>query len=435
MFHTLFLAKRSRLQWPSLTLVFLVLIAASKHSLAETLTLESAWALAEQNNPEIRRTMAGREAVQGEIKDASALLFNNPTLNVEAGRRRLYQPDAADPQRSEWSGGISQTLELAGQQGFRRQTADAKFSALQQEINETRRRVIAEVEQRFIQVLALQKRIEIERRTLELIERNTSLVSKRVDAGEDSKLDGNLAIVDAERAHNQVSVLQEQLTRARAALAAVLQLPAQALPTALGELQPAATSYSLEDLLASVVNRPALQALSLREQSARSSLDFERAARYPDLTVSLNNSREAVIGGQDNVTSIGLSLPIPLFRQNATGVGRATSEVTQAEIDRNTVSRDARAAVIASWQRRQSLHDRVQRLNTAVYPKLEENLRLSQVAYQEGEIALPQLLLVQRQVIDAQRDLIEAQLDLRLTQIELEYAAGWPPVAFSANKE
>jgi len=434
-FHTLFLAKHSRLQWLSLTFIFLVLIAASKRSFADTLTLESAWILAEQNNPDIRRAVAGLEAVQGEIKDASAPLFNNPTLNLEAGRRKLYQPGEADPRRSEWSGGISQTLEFAGQQGFRRQIANAKLSAMQQEINETRRRVIAEVEERFVQVLALQKRIETEQRTLELIERNTSLASKRVEAGEDSKLDGNLAIVDAERARNQVSMLQEQLTRARAALATALQLSEQALPTVMGELQAVTTSYSLEDLLASVSNRPVLQALSLREQSARSSLDFERAARYPDLTVSLNNSREAVIGGQDNITTIGLSLPIPLFRQNATGVGRATSEVAQAEIDRSVVFRDIRAAVIASWQRRQSLHDRVQRLITTVYPKLEENLKLSQIAFKNGEIALSQLLLIQRQVIDAQRDLIDAELDLRLTQIELEYAAGWPPAATLANKQ
>ncbi len=107
----------------------------------------------------------------------------------------------------------------------------------------------------------------------------------------------------------------------------------------------------------------------------------------------------------------------------------------QFNIDKNTLTRDARASVIAAWQRRLSLQDRVQRLTSTVYPKLEENLKLSQIAFKNGEIALPQLLLVQRQVIDAQRDLIEAQLDLRLTQIELEYAAGWPFANESANQQ
>lgn len=434
MFNIPFLAKQSRISWLFLAFIFFVLTTVPKYSLAESLTIESALALAQRNNPDIQRVTASLASVKGELVDANAPLFNNPTLNVEGGSRKLYDPSNSDSRRSEWNTGVAQTFELGGQQGFRRQTANAKLTALQQEIDEVRHRVNAEVEERFVQVLALQKRIETEQRTLELTERNTGLVSKRVEAGEDSKLEGNLAIVDTERARNQISLLQEQLTKARAMLAVALQLPEQQLPTVLGELQPAATSYSLEDLLASVANRPAIKALSWREQSARSNLDFERAAQVPDLTVSLSYGRDAVVGGQDNVTTLGLSLPLPLFRKNATGIGRATSELNQVEIDKNTASRDARASVIASWQRRLSLQDRVQRLTTAVYPKLEENLKLSQIAFKNGEIALPELLIVQRQVIDAQRDLIEAQLDLRLTQIELEYAAGWLLATTIANQ-
>ncbi len=435
MSYTSFLVKHSRSSWLFLSFVFFGLITTSTYSYAESLTIESALALAQRNSPELRKATASLEAAKGEITDANSPLFNNPTVNLAGGSRKLYDPTNSDSRRSEWSTGIAQTFELAGQQGFRRQTANTKLTALQQEIDEVSHRINAEVEERFVQVLALQKRIETEQHTLELTERNTGLVGKRVEAGEDSKLDGNLAIVDTERARNQISLLQEQLTRARATLSVALQLPEQLLPTVLGELQPPTSTYSLDDLLASVANRPALKALSWREQSARSTLDLERAIRTPDLTVSLNYGRDAVVGGQDTVTTLGFSLPIPLFRKNAAGIGRATSELNQVEIEKNTLTRDARASVIASWQRRLSLQDRVQRLTTAVYPKLEENLKLSQIAFKNGEIALPQLLLVQRQVIDAQRDLIEAQLDLRLTQIELEYAAGWPLANESANQQ
>lgn len=435
MFNTPFLVKQSHVSWLLLVFIFFVLTTKPQHALAESLTIESALALAQRNNPDIQRANASLAAIKGEQADASSPLFNNPTLNVEGGNRKLYDPTNSDSRRSEWNTGIAQTFELGGQQGYRRQTANAKLTALQQEIDEIRHRVNAEVVERFVQVLALQKRIEIEQHTLTLTQQSTGLVNKRVEAGEDSKLDGNLASVDTERARNQISILQEQLTRARARLSQVLQLPEQQLPEVQGELQAPAKAYTLDELLASVSNRPAVKALSWREQSARNNLDLERAAQIPDLTVSLSYGRDAVVGGQDSITTLGLSLPLPLFRKNATGIGRATSELNQVEIDKNTVSRDAKSSVIASWQRRLSLQDRVQRLTTAVYPKLEENLKLSQIAFKNGEIALPQLLLIQRQVIDAQRDLIEAQLDLRLTQIELEYAAGWPPANAAANPQ
>ena len=366
-------------------LLSIALLCVTSTLFAAPLTLESAWEIAEQHNAELKRAITSREAIQGQLDEANAPLYNNPVINFEARRRSIYQSGRSDAERGEWGGGVSQTFEIAGQQGLRLETAEARLAALEQDIAETTRSVRVQVEEQFVQVLAIQKRIEAEQRILALIQHNTELSRKRVAAGEDSKLDGNLAIVDAERARNQLSVLQEQLTRARYELSTVLQLPEQALPQVNGELAPAARTYTLAELLASVESRPAVKALSLRENSARSSLALERSQRYPDLTVSLNNSREAGVVGDDNITSVQ-----------------------------------------AAWQRRQNIQARVQRLDTEVSPKLEENLRLSQLAFQNGEIGLPQLLIVQRQTIDAQRDLVEALRDLRLSQIELEYTAGWP---------
>lgn len=418
-------------------LAFSALFFATTQAKADPLTLEQAWRTAEQNNPEVKRAIANRVAIQGEITDASGLLYNNPTLNFEGRRRDINQPGReSDLTRGEWGGGVAQTFELAGQQGLRRESSEARLASLEQEIAETYRSVRSQVEEQFVQVLAIQKRIEAEQRILSLIERNTELSKKRVAAGEDSKLDGNLAIVDTERARNQLSVLQEQLTRSRTTLAALLQLPPQnELPEAVGALEPASKSYSLKELLIAVESRPAVKALSLREFSARSRLDLERNQRYPDLTVSLINSREANSTGEDNVTTLGFSIPLPIFRRNAAGIGAAMTELTQVEVNRDAFILDAKSAVQAAWLRQQNLTDRVQRLNTEVSPKLEENLRLSQLAFQSGEIGLPQLLIVQRQTIDAQRDLVEALRDLRLTLIELEYTAGWPVDLSLASQE
>ena len=400
--------------------------SAPESALNSPLNLEKAWAIAEQNNPDLKRAIANQQATQGELSDANAALYNNPIVNLEGRRRAVYQPNRSDANKNEWGGGVAQTFEIAGQQGLRHQSAQASLAAQDQEIAETARNIRAQVEEQFVHVLTLQKQIETEQRTLVLIERNTLLSSKRVEAGEDSKLDGNLAIVDAERARNQLSLLQEQLTRAKSALSLLLQIPQQDVQEVVGELQPITSTYSLDDLLASAELRPAKKALSLRESSARNRLSLERSMVYPDVTVSLNYSREAGLDGDDKITSLGFSLPIPLFRKNAAGIGRATSELSQVEIDRKAFERDTQANIRAAWERRQNLQQRLQRLNSEVSPKLEENLKLSQLAFQSGEIGLPQLLLVQRQTIDAQRDLIDALRDLRLTQIELEYAAGWP---------
>lgn len=396
-------------------------------ALSAPLTLEQAWEQAEQANPALRATQANLAAAQGELTDARAPLWNNPQLATEWRKRTL--PQTTDPTRSnrEWMVGLAQTFEIAGQQGKRRNAAEQSLAATQEAIAETRLQLHAEVEQKFVQVLSLQLRIQMEERTLKLIQEAATAVTKRVAAGEDSRLDGNLAKVEAERAQNQVSVLREQLIQARTELAALLQLPADNLPEVSGSLEPFPSSYTREELLASAANRPLLRSYDDREKAARSRLDLERAAVYPDVTLGLAAAREGAADAREKITALSVSLPLPLFRRNDTGIGRAMTELTQVQVQQQAVQRDARAQVLALWARWENLKTRVQRLSASVLPSLEENQHLSSVSFRAGEIGLLQLLLVNRQVLDGQRDLLDARTELRLTQVSMEAAAGWQP--------
>lgn len=394
---------------------------------AAALTLEEAWRLAEAANPALRNVQARLSAAEGELTDARSLLWNNPELSADRLRRSVPQPGLATEKQREWSAGLAQTFEIAGQQGYRREAAHQELVGLQATLQETRRQVRAEIEQRFVRVLALQLRIATEEEALKLVDNAAAAVRKRVAAGEDSRLDGNVALVEAERGRNQLAALQEQLTEARAELASALQLAPDHLPEVAGELMPAIPRYTLEELLAAARQRPQLRALELREAAAASRLGLERATVYPDVTVGINVGREGPGDTREKLVGVTLSLPLPLFRRNAAGIGRATTELTQAQIERQATVRDVPAQVRALWRNVESLRTRVKRLEDNVLTSLNQNQRLSATSYRAGEIGLLQLIVVNRQVLDGRRDLIEARSDLRLTTIALEAAAGWPP--------
>lgn len=389
------------------------------------ITLEQAWQMAEQSNADLRQAQAQRAAVEGEAADARGLLWNNPVITGGQTRRDVPRTGLGNDSQREWSTGVQQTFEIAGQQGYRRQATRQQIDALDAAIENIRREVRAETERRFVQVLALQERIGTERLSLKIIEDTAAAVAKRVAAGEDSRLDGNLASVEAVRARNQIGSLQEQLIQARTDLAVTLQLPANDLPTVAGSLTATVPPYTLEALLASAANRPLLRALDYREQAAQSRLSLERAARYPDLTVGVATGREGSTVARERLTSFTVSLPLPLFRRNAGGIGRASTELSQAQIERQAVTRNTGSGVASLWQKLQSLTARVEALRQTVLPALEENQRLSVKSLQAGEIGLFQLLLVNRQVLDGRRDLIDAQTELRLTRIALHQTAGW----------
>jgi cobalt-zinc-cadmium efflux system outer membrane protein len=390
------------------------------------LTLARAWQIAEEANPSLKSARANLAAAEGQLSDTRGLLWNNPQLATEASRRKVPQPGLGNDLQREWRAEVSQTLEIAGQHGYRQNAAEQDLATIKETIEETRRQVRTEVEQKFVRILGLQTRVATETELVGLIRNAAGAARKRFEAGEDTKLDANLAEVELGRAESQLEAAREQLIQARAALAAALQLSAETLPEAHGTLaSEAALPYTLEQLLTAAAGRPGLRALEYREQAARSRLGLERAATYPDVTVGLFSGREGPGDLRERITGLSVSLPLPLFRRNAAGIGRATTELTQTEIEFQAAKRDTRAAVLALWQRLDSLRVRVRRLEQLVLQHLQENQRLSAAAFSAGEISLTQLLLATRQVLDTRREVLEAMTDSALTRVELEQAAGW----------
>jgi cobalt-zinc-cadmium efflux system outer membrane protein len=417
------------MRFPLLALAFL-LAASTVPTSAQTagsgpLTLAEALRLAETGSPAVRAREAQLAAAEGSRREAASLLFNNPELSVERTRRSATAPDGS---AREWGLGIAQPIEIGGQQARRREAASASLEALRAEIEDARRQARAEASLRFHAVLAAQRRVQLERRSVELFDSTAQAVAKRRSAGEDTRLDANVALIEAERARNALAVSQEHVQDAKAELATALQLPPSAVPEVIGELgvpSGAPLPYGLDQLLASAQSLPRQRALAAREDAARARVGVERASRYPDVTVGLNVGREGAGDGRERVTTLSFSVPLPLFNRNDAAIGQALSEATQAEIERATATRDGQAQVRRLWSRLDSQRERVARLQRAMVAASTDNQQLAAKSRQAGQIGLLDQLLVNRQALDAERDLNDALAEFHTTRIELENAAGW----------
>lgn len=392
-----------------------------------TLTLTQAWQWAQSANSVIKLKTAQLAAAEGMSRDANALLFNNPQLSMEGARRDVPQSELPPEQRSEWGVGLSQTLEIAGQRGYRRDAASAALTALRLEIDALRLQIRHEVAQQFYRVLSLQQRIEIESQALALFDDTAAAIQKRRIAGEDTKLDANVASVETERARNQLAMANEQLLDARSELAATLQLPPEQLPLVAGDLEAQVKNapYFLEQLLSNIDAQPKFAALASREDSARARLNLEQASRTPDVTVGLSVGGEGPSTARERVTRLSVSVPLPLFKRNASGIGQASSDLQQAQIERQTALRDTQAEVRTLWSKLTSLQSRVRRFQELVLPTLGDNEQLSVKSKRVGQIGLLELIVIQRQSLDARRDLLDALTEYQITRIALERAAGW----------
>lgn len=391
-------------------------------AMGEPLTLDTALEMAARNNPTLQRTRAQIFSVQGELDDAYPLLWNNPQVALE--RRRSIE--ALGEQNHDGGIGFSQTFELGGQQRIRRTAAAANQRAVAEEIEAARRSVLVAVAQQFILILSLSEQLELEEAQMEILRVTSEAVGARVEAGETGLIEGNLATIEADRAGNQLAETNEQLIRARATLASLLQVSLTEITELSGSLEMPVDSRSLEELQKSTDDHPLFKSVVAQEEAARSRLQLERRARVPDLTVQLGYSTEntAVGGGSDRITTLDISFPLPLFHRNDTGVGQAMTALAQVEIDRESTRQTLEASVLELWLRLQSLRQRSAQLQSAVLPRLEQNQSLAMRALEEGEISLTEFLLVRRQVLDGQQDLIEAHTGFQLSCIELESIVG-----------
>lgn len=390
------------------------------------LTMAETLVLADEADPTLRSKRAELSAAEGAKADASSFLFNNPQLSMERTRRTIPQVGAASDQRSEWGAGLSQMLEIAGQPGHRRRAAAATLEAKQSEVEDFRSRARHEAAGLFVRLLAQQNRLRLDEQALRLFEATAAAVSKRKAAGEDTRLDANVAAVEAERARNQLAIGYEQLQEVQSELAMRLQLPAGITVEAAGQFESLGVQWTLPELMARVESLPKLRTLAAREKAAAARLDLEQASVYPDITVGVNVGREGASYARERLTTFSVSVPLPLFKRNAAGMGQARSELEQARIERLAEGRDAQARVATLWAKLQSLTARVGRLRHTVLPALQDNESLSLKSQKAGQITVLDLIVVNRQALDARRDLIDAELDLELTRLGLLAAAGWP---------
>lgn len=202
----------------------------------------------------------------------------------------------------------------------------------------------------------------------------------------------------------------------------MLQLSLDALPEVADDSGPPAAPAGRQALLDRIAQRPDLLALERRVEAARRRVDLERSVRSPDVTPGISGGQDGLYDSRESFAMLSISMPLPVFRRNDAGIGRALAELTQAELEQRAALGAARAELASLFDVYSTLDERVRRLRTEVLPAVDENLRLSRRARQAGEIAVPQLLIVSRQAIEARRELLEAQLEQRLAAIAIEAA-------------
>lgn len=381
-------------------------ITASAQSGADSvrLTLDQARGLALQGNPDLLATRVDTSIARGELRQAALVRFN-PTMDLLG---------AAGGNGAEAS--LSQEVELFGQRGARARTARRSLDRTRAGVENATRLTIASVDRLFYRLAATSRRAVLADEVLAVNERLQDVAQRQLVAGEISRLDLNLAIVELGRSRARAlgeRREQEQVMRAFArAVGLGPDTPIVAeIDTARGDgrssdapgLRFRRRSLDADSLTAiALARRPDLAEAEATRRQARAAVSLSRREALPNLILRL--AGEPGADGTGRAVRGGVGITVPLLNRKQGEVQARRAATRQAELERAALLSTVRTEVAAAVASYRSAQAQVQSLETTVLSAARQNRQLVEIAYREGKVGLPVLLLIRNQAIDAELD-------------------------------
>lgn len=393
-------------------LLFLIRVPSAD---AQEMTEAGALRRFERENPQVRALAARVREVRGESRAAS--LAPNPSVT-------FTREDSAGTQDNFFL--VQQQLPVTGRLGLLRRAGDLAASAAQASADYSLLQLRSEFRLSFYALLLAQEREVHLAKAVSEMEKIVQILRDREREGEGSAFDRLRAERElADTQTNQFSG-QAMLAQARSRLAAMLAPGTDpAILKARGEIAPGDAVPPVEDLLVRAVGKRS--DLTARKHELERLGYEERAAqrlRIPEPIFSAGLKRTTLPGVRDNGYAVTVTVPIPLFNRGQTEVERtrAAQERTQAELaaQRQQIETEVKAAYEGLRLRRQIAEQYAKELGQ----KGAELSRIAQVAYQEGEQGILELLDAYRVALFSRLQALELLGLAKHAEIELNRAVG-----------
>ena len=383
---------------------------APSYSLAaEALTLESALALAKERSLGI--LTARRNVAEAEARiQTRPMLRNNPAVEGARGAR--------DGSPSDFEVGLSQTFELGGRGGARRDIDQADLARKVAEAADVERNVLREVRATFLRGLHAAERLRMARSVETDASELRRIAQRRQEAGEIAALEVNVASSAQSRARAEVKAAEAAQASALTDLRILLGVPPSHPLSLAGQLWEE-RSYDAAALMAGIGERPEVQALEAQIREAEAEIRLGKGLAWPEISPGIRYERD----DGDRLIWAGLSITLPVFDrgQQVTAIGRARADRLrgEAEVRKQMLQTQVQGAL--------ALHE----LRLAAVKELAANAEiladseaLARRSYDVGQIGLGELLLLRRETADAGRQWLDSLLDLAQARAELDSLTG-----------
>jgi cobalt-zinc-cadmium efflux system outer membrane protein len=375
------------------------------------MTLAEVLARAREQAPQIVSARLALEESRGRLAGASVRFQSNPQIDAAVGNR-----NGPDTRFTDVELGLGQSFEPGARRSARiagAQAAIAQTSANAEEVTRTVLRLSASA---YYRAVHANERIKLLNSTYELASGVYSAADRRFKAGDIAVLDVNIARAAVARVRAEREGAEAAKSIALGELRQLLGL--QSDVDVDGSLSLTGET-DVNAALQTAAQRPELRALEAGIQEAEAELRLGLSFSKPEYGVGVRYAREE----GDQIVLGGMTVTLPTFSkgQEQRAVGSARAARLRAELDaaRSRVQIEVRAAFDAYTRRLAA----VRMLETDAIPGLDENEQLTTRSFEVGQLGLPELLLIRREILDTRSQYLDALLEAALARIDLDASA------------
>lgn len=319
---------------------------------------------------------------------------------------------------------LSQLVELGGKREARIAAGEAGIGTAVWQRRATRLEVLSEAAIAFITIISAQRRIEIFDEQIESFGTLIPLLEKRVQEGASSPAETLRARVAADLFRVERERAKTQLALARRDLAILMGDSSPHFGKALGRLTNIGQPPPFRDVLQAIEANPQLLRWTAVAAQRNAELLIARLKAIPDPRISAGWRHYQ--DTNDNAVRLGVSIPIPIFDQNAGNIIAAQETLAKTDAERAINKLVLTSIVGRAYDTLTGALAELKLLRTSIIPNARSASETIQSGYLQGRFTLLELLDVKGSVLQALLREQEALQNFHIAIATIEGLVGNP---------
>ncbi len=306
------------------------------------------------------------------------------------------------------------TIPISGQLGVAKDRAGAAYEAELRRIVDAEWTTRSRVRSAWATWTVAETRVHLLSEMIEQIERIGLITDRLEEAGELAHVEARLLRAELLQAHVRQAQAEFTATQARVNLLGLLGLSPTSDINLIASLEINETTSS-EDELGRLIESNTLLAVRRAEyQIAEETLRLEIRKQYPDITIGGGYGSE----DKDDRLLLGLSIPIPIFNANRSGIAQAKAGRDVARTMAETTFEQLAREIAMTNTAILAFENQLLAFETELVPMLDRQFQDMEQLIDLGEVDILTLLETVSRRFDAKSQLLDLRLALLNAMIE-----------------